>query len=351
MNTQHTTSSDLLHDSPFLRACRREKPCHTPIWLMRQAGRFLADYRKIREKHDFLSMCKTPELATEVTLMPVEQLGVDAAILFADILLITEPLGMNLTFNEGVGPRLDPPIRTVEDINRLRRVTAHELHYVSDAVRMVRGALPENIPLIGFCGAPFTVASYMIEGKGSKNFVATKTLMYRHPEAWHELMDKIVQASAHYLNGQIDSGVQAVQIFDSWVGCLDEEDYRKYVLQHTDRLMHALKPGIPIIHFAANNATLLQPLRDAGGDVIGLDWRVRLDQAWATLGFDIAVQGNLDPVSLYGDRAEVQRRAEAILRQANGRPGHIFNLGHGVLPDTPVDNVKHLIDVVHQYCA
>lgn len=343
-------NSEALHNSPFLRACRREKTAYTPIWLMRQAGRYLPDYRKIREKHAFLEMCKRPELVTEVTVMPIEQIGFDAAIIFADILLIAEPMGLELTFQEGSGPSLSPAIRTPGDVDKLRSVHASEsLGFVFDAIRMVRRALPPRTPLIGFCGAPFTVASYMIEGGASRRFQHTKALMYSDPDTWNMLLGKIACASAGYLNGQIDAGVQAVQIFDSWVGCLSEEDYRRYVLPHTQHLISALKPGIPIIHFAADGGILLPAVRDLGADVLSLDWRVNLADAWATIGYDTAVQGNLDPVVLCCDRPTIINAAETILERAGERPGHIFNLGHGILPDTPVDNVRILVDVVHEH--
>ncbi len=350
MCNDYPQSGDPLHESVFLRACRREKTEYTPIWLMRQAGRFLPEYRRMREKYSFLQMCKTPELATEVTLMPIHQLGVDAAILFADILLVTEPLGMKLVFEEGKGPILSPAIENEKQVEQLNKVqVAESLDYVFDAVRMVRQALPSDIPLIGFCGAPFTVASYMIEGQSSRNFVRTKTLMYNRPKLWHSLMDKIVCASADYLNGQIDAGVQAVQLFDSWAGCLCEADYRQYVLPYTQRLIRSLKPTNPVIHFAANNAMLLDPMREAGGEVIGVDWRINLGEAWAQIGYDKAIQGNLDPAALFAERGQLIRRTEVILEQAENRPGHVFNLGHGVLPDTPVENVQALVEIVHEY--
>ncbi|MGB4258997.1 MAG: uroporphyrinogen decarboxylase [Phycisphaerae bacterium] len=342
---------DPLHDSAFLRACRREKTPYTPIWIMRQAGRYLREYRDLRAKVPFLEMCKRPELAAEVTLMAVDRLGVDAAIIFADILLVVEPLGVGLAFNEGEGPQILRPVRTGKDVDGLKEVDPVALSYVFDAVRMTRRALRPDVPLIGFCGAPFTVASYLIEGGASRHFQNTKALMYRDPGAWHALMERLVPALSGYLNGQIDAGAQAVQLFDSWVGCLSEEDYREFVLPHTDRLIHAIKPGSPIIYFGTDTSTLLAAMRDTGVDVIGLDWRVSLGRAWNYLGYDVAVQGNLDPVVLFATPAEIERRAKRILDEAEGRPGHIFNLGHGVLPNTPVDHVLALVDVVHEYSA
>ncbi|MEP0844605.1 MAG: uroporphyrinogen decarboxylase [Phycisphaerae bacterium] len=342
-------NGDPLHDSPFLRACRREKVPYTPIWIMRQAGRYLREYRELRAKVSFLEMCKRPELAAEVTLMAVDRLGVDAAIIFADILLVAEPMGAGLSFHEGEGPRILRPVRSARDVDALAEVEPEALSFVYEAVRMTRRALPPHVPLIGFCGAPFTVASYLIEGGASRHFQNTKMLMYRDPGAWHALMQRLVRASAGYLNGQIDAGAQAVQIFDSWVGCLSSDDYRAFVLPHTDALIHAVKPGVPIIYFGVDTAALLGAMRDTGVDVIGLDWRVNLRQTWACLGHDVAVQGNLDPVVLFATPAEIQRRARQILDEAENRPGHIFNLGHGVLPNTPVDHVLALVDEVHEY--
>lgn len=342
---------DPLHDSPFLKACRREKTPYTPIWIMRQAGRYMREYRELRAKVSFLEMCKRPELAAEVTLMAVDRLGVDAAIIFADILLVVEPMGVGLTFNEGEGPRIPNPVRTGRDVDRLSEVDPETLSFVFEAIRLTRRALRPDIPLIGFCGAPFTVASYMIEGGGSRHFEATKTLMYRDPGAWHALMGRLVNALTGYLNGQLAAGAQALQIFDSWVGCLSEEDYREFVLPHTDRLIHAIKPGAPIIYFGTDTTVLLQAMKETGVDVIGLDWRVRLGKAWEWIGHDVAVQGNLDPVVLFATPSEIERRAKGILDSAGGRPGHIFNLGHGVLPNTPVDHVQVLVDVVHEYSA
>jgi uroporphyrinogen decarboxylase len=342
---------DPLHDSPFLRACRRERVPYAPIWIMRQAGRYLREYRELRAKASFLEMCKRPELAAEVTLMAVDRLGVDAAIIFADILLVVEPMGLGLSFNEGEGPKISNPVRSGADVDRLKEVDPAALSFVYDAVRMTRRALRPDVPLIGFCGAPFTIASYMIEGGGSRNFQHTKTLMYRDAGAWHALMGRLVGALAGYLNGQMDAGAQAVQIFDSWVGCLNEDDYREFVLPHIERLVHTVKPGAPIIYFGADASALLSAMRETGVDVIGLDWRVNLGRAWHCLGYDMAVQGNLDPTVLFATPAEIARRAGRILDEAGGRPGHIFNLGHGVLPTTPVDHVLALVDAVHEYRA
>ncbi len=334
----------------LLQACRRQKTDYTPIWLMRQAGRCQREYRELRDKVSFLELCKTPELAAEVTLMPVDQLGVDAAIIFADILVIVEPMGVALAFNEGRGPSIGRPVRSGKDIDRLRDVEpADSLGFVFETIEMTRRALPPDIPVIGFCGGPFTVASYMIEGGTSRHFVQAKSLMYRDAGAWHALMERLSLVSAKYLNGQIDAGAQVVQVFDTWVGCLSEADYREFVLPHTRRLIGAVKPGVPVIHFGTDTAVLLKAMREAGGDVIGLDWRVNLEDAWASMGYDVAVQGNLDPAVLFATPSEIRRRAKMILDQAAGRVGHIFNLGHGVLPETPLENLLTLVEAVHEY--
>ena len=342
-------SSATWQDSPFMRACRHLPNEHTPIWLMRQAGRFLPSYRAIREKASFLQMCKTPELATEITLMPIEQLGVDAAILFADILLIAEPLAVGLEFIEGVGPVIARPVRTAADVDGLKPIEPASLAFVYKTVGMVRRALPSHIPLIGFCGAPFTVASYLIEGRSSRHFVRTKQLMYGDPGAWNALMGKLSAVLADYLNRQIAAGAQAVQIFDSWVGCLNEADYRRFVLPYTQAVIHSIRSGTPVIHFGVDSAMLLPAMRDAGGDVIGLDWRIELGHGWDVVGHDHGVQGNLDPAVLLSTEEEIGRQAAGILNAAAGRPGHIFNLGHGVLPETSVDTVRRLVDFVHAY--
>lgn len=340
---------DPLHNSPFMRACRREPVPYTPIWIMRQAGRYQREYRELREKVSFLEMCKRPELAAEVTLMAVDRLGVDAAIIFADILLIVEPMGVGLAFNKGEGPSIAGPVQTGKDIDALREVEPTEsLDFVFEAIRMTRRSLHPAIPLLGFCGAPFTVASYMIEGGPTRDFRKTKLLMYRDPGAWHALMEHLVRAHCKYLNAQIDAGVQALQLFDSWVGCLSEYDYREFVLPHVKKLISEVKPGVPIIHFGTNTTSLLRAIKEAGGDVIGLDWRRNLASGWEELGYDVAVQGNLDPVVLFASPAEVRRRAQLVLDQAGGRCGHIFNLGHGVLPETPIDHVIALVDAVHE---
>ncbi|HEV2707451.1 MAG TPA: uroporphyrinogen decarboxylase [Pyrinomonadaceae bacterium] len=340
-----------LDDSPFMRACRRQPVPYTPIWLMRQAGRYMREYREVRERTSFLELCKTPELAAEVTVYAAERLRVDAAIIFADILLIVEPLGLELEFSKGDGPIIHNPVREARDIDRLRELEdPSALDYVYEAIRQTRRALPRNVPLIGFCGAPFTLASYIVEGGASKNYVRTKTLMHDEPGAWHEMLRLISRALSRYLNAQIEAGAQAVQLFDSWVGCLSPDDYREYILPHVHSLVERITPGVPVIHFGTGTATLLELMREAGGDVIGLDWRVRLDEARARLG-DVAVMGNLDPVLLFSGREVVEREAARILKRAGARPGHIFNLGHGILPETPVETVVALVDYVHEKSA
>jgi uroporphyrinogen decarboxylase len=335
-------------DSVLLRAARREPVPYTPVWLMRQAGRYLPEYRAMRARHAFLDLCKNPQAAAEVTLQPVERLGVDAAILFADILLVVEPLGVGLEFVRGEGPVIHRPVRTAADVARLGPVDVESaVGFVFETVRTVRRALDGRLPLIGFAGAPFTVASYVVEGGPSRDFLATKRLMYDTPDAWHRLLGLLTDATARYLNGQIAAGAEAVQVFDSWVGALSPDDYAAFVLPHSRALIRALTPGVPVIHFGTGTAGLLPLLRRAGGDVIGVDWRIELDAAWTAVGPDVGVQGNLDPAVLLGPLALVRERARAVLDRAGGRPGHIFNLGHGVLPDTPVEHVRALVDTVH----
>jgi uroporphyrinogen decarboxylase len=315
---------------------------------MRQAGRYQPEYRAIREKLGFLELCKRPDVAAEVTVMAVEQLGVDAAIIFADILLILEPMGAGLEFAKGDGPVIHRPVRSGADVDALTEVDQASLGYVFEAVRQARAALRPEVPLIGFAGAPFTLASYLIEGGGSRDYTRTKGLLFGDPGAWDALMTKLVRALTGYLNAQIDAGAQAVQLFDSWVGALAPADYRARVLPHVRALIDGLRPGIPVVNFGTGTAGLLECLRAAGGDVIGLDWRVDLDAAWARLGDDVAVQGNLDPLVLLAPIPEIRRRVAAILGQAGGRNGHIFNLGHGVLQQTPVDHVRAVVDAVHE---
>ncbi|HET7875478.1 MAG TPA: uroporphyrinogen decarboxylase [Methylomirabilota bacterium] len=338
--------------APFLRACRRETTAFTPVWLMRQAGRYMPEYRAMRAKHGFLELCKTPAAAAEVTLQPVERLKVDAAILFADILLVLEPLGVGLEFTKSGGPRIAHPIRTAEAVKRLEPVPVGEaVPFVFETVRLVRGALDGRIPLIGFAGAPFTLASYLIEGGPSREFLATKRFMREERAAWDALLGLLADVTGDYLNGQIAAGAQAVQLFDSWVGTLSPADYRQFVLPHSKRAIGRLRPGAPVIHFGVGTAGLLDLMKEAGGDVIGLDWRVELGPAWARLGHDVAVQGNLDPAVLLAGVPEIRAAVRAILDGAGGRPGHVFNLGHGIHKETPVDHVVALVDMVHELSA
>jgi len=338
-----------LDELPFMRACRREPTPYTPIWLMRQAGRYMPEYRRVREKHSFLEMCQRPDLAAEVTVTAVERLGVDAAIIFADILLPLVPMKVGLHYEVGDGPVIDRPLRTAADLDRIAPVAVDEsLGFVAKSIRLVQRALAGRVPLIGFAGAPFTLASYLIEGGGSRQYQATKTLMYTEPATWNRMMEMIARVTAEYLNMQIDAGADVVQLFDSWVGSLGPDDYRRFVLPHTRAVISAVRAGVPVIHFGTVTGNLLELMREAGGDVIGLDWRVDLGEAWARLGDGVAVQGNLDPMALFAEIPEIRRRAQSILDSAGGRPGHIFNLGHGILPQTPVDHAIALVDAVHE---
>jgi uroporphyrinogen decarboxylase len=318
---------------------------------MRQAGRYMKEFREIRKKHPLLTVCKTPELATEVTLQPVNRLGVDAAILFSDILLPLEPMGIDLEFAQGEGPVIHNPTRDKSDVDRLRVIdAADELSFVGEAVRLIRSALGDRIPLIGFAGAPFTLASYLIEGGHSRNYLQTKRMMYAAPEIWNGLMEKLAKVISDYLRFQIRTGAQAVQLFDSWVGALSPTDYGEYVLPHVKRIIDELNgEGAPVIHFGTGTGALLEEMRKAGGEVIGIDWRVNLDEAWKRIGYDRAIQGNLDPVALFGPLPEIERRVIDILKRAGGRPGHIFNLGHGILPETPVEHVAAVVETVHNF--
>ncbi|MEK6234068.1 MAG: uroporphyrinogen decarboxylase [Planctomycetales bacterium] len=341
--------SSELQNSLFLRACRGEPTERTPVWLMRQAGRYMEEYRKVRADVPFLDLCRNPELCAEVMLTAVEKIGVDAAIIFADLLPILEPMGLDLEFAPGDGPVIHNPVRESQDVDRVIELeSVDSLHFVMETVRQTRAGLPDRIPVIGFAGAPFTLASYLIEGGSSRNYLHTKTLMYRDEGAWHELQGRIARSVARYLNAQIAAGAQAVQLFDSWVGCLGMEDYQRYVLPHVRTVFESLTPGVPTIHFGAGNPALLPLFREGGGDVIGVDWRIRLDDAWRIIGHDKSVQGNLEPLVLLASPEEIRRRAAEVLRQAGGRPGHIFNLGHGILPQTPVEHVRGLVDAVHE---
>jgi len=336
-------------DSPLMKAARGEPAERVPIWLMRQAGRYMAEYRAIRREISFPELCKTPQLAAEVMLAAVDRLGVDAAIIFSDLLLILEPMGLDLEYTSGEGPVIGNPIHGPGEVDRLRELPSMQpLEYVMETVRKTRAGLADSLPLLGFAGAPFTLASYAIEGGASRSHERTKTLMYQDRGAWDTLMSRLARAVTQYLNAQIAAGAQAVQLFDSWVGCLGPEDYRRYVLPHTRSIIQHITPNVPLIHFATGNPALLPLLSEAGGAVIGIDWRMRLDDAWRAVGHDKAVQGNLDPAVLLGNAAEIRRRAGEVLDQAAGRAGHIFNLGHGVLPQTPVENAIALVEIVHE---
>jgi uroporphyrinogen decarboxylase len=336
----------------FLKACRREQVDCTPVWFMRQAGRYMVEYRRLREKYSILELCKTPELAAQVTLQPIDRFALDAAIIFADILLPLEPMGLSLEFAEGEGPIIHNPVRDRAAVDRLKMLDGSDLQYVMDAISLTRKTLAGRVPLIGFAGAPFTLASYAIEGGSSRNYLHTKQMMYAEPETWHRLMDKFARVITGYLRRQIKAGAQAVQLFDSWVGCLSAGDYAEYVMPHVQLIFEGLKhEGVPLIHFGTGTTAILKAMRQAGGDVIGIDWRIPIDEAWAMVGYDRAVQGNLDPVTLFGPMHEIERRVTDILRRAGGRPGHIFNLGHGILPNTPVEHVAATIDLVHKLSA
>lgn len=315
---------------------------------MRQAGRYMAEYRALRERHTLLEICRAPDLATEVTLQPVRRIDVDAAILFSDLLLPLEPMGLPFDFVKGEGPQIERPIGGPEDIDRLRVFEPRDaLDHVLTAIRQIQQELGGAVPLIGFAGAPFTLASYAIEGGHSNNFARTKALMYGHPDAWHRLCDKFATIVSDYLVAQIEAGVDAVQVFDSWVGTLNAADYREFAFPHTRRIFQAISGRVPTIHFGTGTSTILEELRDAGGDVIGVDWRIPLDEAWDRIGTDRAVQGNLDPTLLLGPTSRMFEQTDDVLRRAVGRPGHIFNLGHGILPSTPVEHVQMLAQYVH----
>lgn len=335
----------------FLRASRGLPVDRTPVWFMRQAGRYMSEYRELREKHSLLEICRTPELATEVTLQPIRAFDLDAAIIFADILLPLVPMGIELEFVKGVGPVIHNPVRSSEDIEALVDFDpAEEIAPTMLAIEAVRKELPPNVPLIGFAGAPFTLASYMIEGGSSRNYRNAKSLMFRAPEAWAALMDKVASVTESYLLAQIEAGAQAVQLFDSWVGALNPDDYRRFALPYSQRILQSIAAtDTPSIHFGTNTATLLELMAEAGGDVISVDWRIDLDEAWRRIGYDKAIQGNLDPIALFAPVDEIERRVARILERAEGRPGHIFNLGHGILPGTPTEAVRYVTEAVHSH--
>jgi uroporphyrinogen decarboxylase len=336
-------------DALFLRACRREPVERTPVWLMRQAGRYMAEYRAVREKVSFLELVYDPALCAEVMITAVDKLGVDAAIIFSDILPILEPLGFELTFAAGDGPVIHNPIRHGDDLSRIRELDSMDpLSYVAETVRLTREGLGGRMPVIGFSGAPFTLASYAIEGGGSKNYIHTKQWMFGDLGSWHELMAKLARAVTVYLNGQIAAGAQAVQLFDSWVGALNEKDFRAAVLPHLQAIVAGLPPDVPVIYFAHGNPELLRAASETGASVLGIDWRVSLGEAWRRVGENHAVQGNLDPTVLFAPVSVIRERLSDVLLEAGNRPGHIFNLGHGILPHTPVDHVVALVEMVRE---
>ena len=340
-------STEPWHDSLVMRACRRQPVERTPVWLMRQAGRYLPEYRRVRETVSFKELCTTPELATEVMIATVERLEVDAAIIFSDLLPILEPMGMDLDYPVGGGPVIHNALLDPRDLSRLQELEdLSSLEFVFETVRQTRAALNPGLPLIGFAGAPFTLAGYCIEGGTSRSWSRTKTVMYRDEGAWNAMMSRMARGISRYLLAQIEAGAQILQVFDSWVGCLSQADYRRYVLPHTADAIREAAARVPVINFATGNPSLLPLLAEAGGSVIGIDWRIDLDDAWRIVGTDRAVQGNLDPAILLSDRETVRRRTLDVLQAAGGMPGHIFNLGHGVLPLTPVDNVLELIATV-----
>ncbi|MDQ3211955.1 MAG: uroporphyrinogen decarboxylase [Acidobacteriota bacterium] len=334
----------------FLRACRREPVDATPVWFMRQAGRYMADYRALRQRYSLLEICANPELAVAVTLQPVDVIEVDAAILFSDLLVPFTPMGLKFDFVKGEGPSVEHPVRHADDVERLRRFEPREaLGHVLETIRLLRVELDGRVPLIGFGGAPFTMAAYAIEGGPSTTYAKTKTFMYAQPQAWHRLCGRFADLMADYLTAQVEAGVQALQIFDSWAGALGRSDYREFALPHTSRIFSALRAtGVPLVHFGVGTAAILGDIAEIGADVIGVDWRQNIDESWAVVGHDRAIQGNLDPALLLGPRDRLFAAAAEILRRAGGRPGHIFNLGHGVLPNTSLEAVQALARHVHE---
>jgi uroporphyrinogen decarboxylase len=346
--TETRSRNDTIEQSVFLKACRREKTPYTPVWLMRQAGRYMKDYRTIREKMTFLELCKNSSLAAEVTVTAQEKLKTDAAIIFSDILLILEPMGLSLDYLKGDGPCIKKAVRDFEAVEALQEVnTTQGLFFVFQAIREAKKKLNSNIPLIGFAGAPFTLASYMIEGGSTRDFTETKKFMKNDLSCWSLLMQKIVRSTVFYLNAQIDAGVQAVQLFDSWAGILNAREYEQFAAPHTQDLIRGLQKNVPVIHFSTKTGSFLEKISQAGGDVIGVDHRIALDKAWKKIGYDKAIQGNLDPQILCAGLKEIKTHVQRILKEADHRPGHIFNLGHGVLPETAEENAAAIVEMVH----
>ncbi|HWE86428.1 MAG TPA: uroporphyrinogen decarboxylase [Terracidiphilus sp.] len=340
----------ILSGTRFVRACLRKPVDRTPVWFLRQAGRYMQEYREVRKHHTLVEICKQPELAAEVTITAAEKLGVDAAIIFADLLLPLEPMGLDFEFQAGEGPVVHHPVRTAEDVKALRIDRADQLEYVALAIQKVAAHFKDRLGIIGFCGAPYTLASYMIEGGGSRNYIETKKLMYQDPLSWRLLLDKIVTVLTAYCRQQVQAGADVIQIFDSWVGSLGLADYRDYAFEASKRLVRAVQAmGVPVIYFGVETAGLLGEMAQTGADVIGLDWREPLDEGWRSVGFGHAVQGNLDPITLFAPVEILEVRVKEILRAAGGRPGHIFNLGHGIVPGTPVENVQAVVKMVREF--
>jgi len=337
-------------NSRFLEACRRRPTDVRPVWFMRQAGRYLPQYREVRQHHDILEICKRPDLAAMVTLQPVEILDVDAAIIFADLLLPVEPMGQKLKFVAGEGPVIGNPVRTSSDVDSLSISNTDDLGYVGESIQMAVKALAGRVPVIGFCGAPFTMASYMIEGGPSRTFLKTKTMMYRDETLWRRLMGKLVDVLGPYCLLQIAAGARAIQVFDSWVGALGSDDYVRYVAPYSRALIERIRSGgVPVIHFGTGAGGYFRELHAAGGDVISVDWRVNVDQAWMDISYRSAIQGNLDPAVLFAPLGELKLRVHELLKRTGSRPGHIFNTGHGLLPETPVDHVRACVDFVREF--
>ena len=336
--------------SRFLDACRRRPTDVRPVWFMRQAGRYMKQYREVRSRHGILDICKRPDLAATVTLQPVEILDVDAAIIFADLLLPVEPMGLKLRFTEGVGPIIDNPVRTSGDIDSLTTTSTDDLQYVGEAIQMVVRALAGKVPVIGFIGAPFTLASYMIEGGSSRNYIRTKRMMYTDETMWRRLMGKIVDVLAPFASLQVSAGARAIQVFDSWVGALGPDDYVRFVAPYSRALIERVRStGVPVIHFGTGASGYFRELHAAGGDVMGCDWRINIDQAWMDISYRSAIQGNLDPLVLFAPLPELRMRIHELLKRTGSRPGHIFNLGHGILPETPVENVRAAVEIVREF--
>jgi uroporphyrinogen decarboxylase len=345
-----SATGEIFDGSRFIRACLRRPVDRTPVWFLRQAGRYMQEYRDVRKHHTLVEICKQPDLAAEVTITAAEKLGVDAAIIFADLLLPLEPMGLDFEFQAGEGPVVHRPVRTAEDVRALRTDRAADLEYVGRSIEKVAAHFRDRLGVIGFCGAPFTLASYMIEGGGSRNYIHTKQLMYRDPLAWASLLDKLLTVLTAYCRLQVQAGADVIQVFDSWVGSLALSDYRQYALEVTKRLIRAVQQmGVPVIYFGVETAGLLTAMASTGADVIGLDWRQPLDEGWRAVGHSRAVQGNLDPITLFAPVEILEQRVKEILRAADGRAGHIFNLGHGIVPGTPVENVQAVVKMVKEF--